>query len=133
MWIKTRKVVFHNRGGVSLRIDGDEQRASAIRILAKRMHNLRHVEQCRRAYVRAMRIAEEDEERPTFDVCVGDWLAILIDQIERTANRRSARPGTAKIPAGVKKNTGENDQPGHKCRKDQQNVRRSRGHDVPAG
>ena len=69
-----------------------------------------------------MRVTEEDEERPTFHVGIGDFLAILVNEIERTTDRRSGCAGTSKVSACVKKYTGENNQSGDKCRKDQQNL-----------
>jgi hypothetical protein len=69
-----------------------------------------------------MRVAEENKERPPFDISVGDWLAVLVDQLERTTYRRSALPGTPKVPRGIKKNTCENNQAGYKGRQDQQNL-----------
>src|SRR5262249_3534381 len=83
-----------------------------------------------RTDVRAMRIAEEHEERPSFDIRVGDRIAVLVDQPERTGDGGGCRPGADKVPGSIKEHSGENDQPGHKCGKDQKNLRRSRGHGI---
>jgi hypothetical protein len=69
-----------------------------------------------------MRVAEENKERPPFHISVGDWPAVLVDQVKRAAYCGSGLPATAKVPGGVKKNTCENDQAGHKGRQDQQNL-----------
>ena len=83
-------------------IDRDEQRVGAVGVLAQRAHDFRHLEQRGRADIGAMRVAEEHQERLALHVLVGDRLAVLIDQLERPADRRGAGPAAAEIAGGVK-------------------------------
>src|SRR5262249_56970426 len=52
------------------------------------------------------------------------------DEREGTEDCRSRAPGGSKVPGCIKEHSGENDQPGDKCGKDQKNLRRSRGHGI---
>src|SRR4029079_1903627 len=87
----------------------------------------------RGTHVGTMRVAEENKEWPALNICLGNLRTVLVHQLERSTDRRSAFPATSKVPGGVKKNTCEYYQAGHKGRQDQQNLGCSRCHKVQAG
>src|SRR5512135_2424107 len=108
MRIEARQIVFHDSRCIAFRIDSDEQSTGAISILAERMHDFGHLEQRRRAHVRAVCIAKEHQEWPTLYIRIADGFAILVDQLERTTDRRCTQSGTAEVPGGVNKYAREN-------------------------
>ena len=98
MRIEARQIVFHHRRCIAFRIDGYEQRAGAVRILAERAHDLGDVEQRRGAHVGTVRVAEENKERPTLNVRIGNCCTVLVDQLERSADREAPWPPLPKFP-----------------------------------
>src|SRR5215471_18039725 len=77
-----------------------------------------------------MRVAEEHKERPACKIHIGNRLAVLIDQFEGPANRRTARLPAAKIARRVEKYAGENHQTGQKRGNDEKDLRRPGRHDI---
>jgi hypothetical protein len=114
MWIEARQIVFHHGRGVALRIDRDEKSTGAIRILAERAQNLGHVKKRGRANVGAMRKAEEYQVRLSLQVRIRNRISVLVDELERSADRRGGRTAAAKVPGGVEEHSGEDHQAGQK-------------------
>jgi len=86
--IETRHIILENRGRVALGIDRDEQRANILRVWTELAENLRNLEQRGRAHVGAVGKAKEHQVRMAYQVLLGDRLRILVDQLERPADRR---------------------------------------------
>jgi hypothetical protein len=87
----------------------------------ERAHYLRQIEQRRRADVGAMRVAEEHQRRMPLQRRVGNRLAVLIDQLERPADRRRPR-AAGKVPDGEQDRADKQHEPRQERRDNQENV-----------
>src|SRR5215475_3193344 len=129
MRIEARQVIFHGLWGVALRIDRNEQRRCPVRFRPKIAHDLGHLEKGGRAYVRAMREPEENQEGLTLEVLVAKRLTVLIDQAERTANGGGLDgPGFAEATAHKHNDAEAEREPRDECREYHYRPRRSFPH-----
>ncbi len=115
--IEARQVVLHDRRRIALGIDGDEEGAGAISIGAERPHDLGHLEQGRRADVRAMGEPEEHQEWTALEVLIRHLLAVLVGELERTADGGDLLGARRREAPGHEHHDTEADhQPGEECR-----------------
>src|SRR6478672_2083528 len=128
MRVEGRQVVFQQRGRVALGIDGDEQRGGPIGVRSQGAENFRDVEHRRRADVRAVRVAEEYQMRLALEVGVGDRLAVLIDKLERTADRGRAGPAGTELAGGIEDDAEKQQQAAEKGGHHQQDMGGAAGH-----
>ena len=96
MRIEIRQILLQHRRRIAFRIDGDEQRAGAVGILAERFEHFGDLEQARRANIGAVGVAEEHQIRPALHVLVGHRLAVLVFEMKRAADRADRRGRTAR-------------------------------------
>ena len=88
MRIEAPEIVLEGGRRIALGIDGDKERGGAVRVAPETAHDLGDVEQGGGTYLGAVGEAEEDEERLALEVLVRGRASILVDEPERSADRR---------------------------------------------
>jgi hypothetical protein len=126
--VEIRQIVLEHRGRVALRIDGNEQRADAAGVGPQRVQHLRHVEQRRRANVRAMGEAEEHQERAALHVLIADRLAVLVEEMKRAADGGERRPGRRRVAGHEQDGAEDQHEAAEKCPEHRHDAKRSFWH-----
>ena len=89
---------------VALRVDGDEQHLHAARVRSELLHRGGELRERRRAEIRALRIAEKDDDGLAAKVGERTRLAVMVDQMEVAAE---GRPGHVRaLELGRRRATG---------------------------
>jgi cellulose synthase/poly-beta-1,6-N-acetylglucosamine synthase-like glycosyltransferase len=89
--IEAGEVALQSLRRVPLGIHRHEQRRDLRGIRPQPVEHLRQLEQCRRADIGAVGEAEEDDERLSLEIGVGDDRAVLVDHAEGPANQGCGR------------------------------------------
>src|SRR4029077_3264522 len=89
--VEGRDIGFEHLRRVALGIDGDEYGTDRAALWSKLVERDCDVVERRGAGIRAMRIAEIDERPLSFEIDIGDRLAVLVDEPEGTADRAAKR------------------------------------------